>query len=105
MIEVTDATFEAEVRKPQGDWDLVVVDIYTDTCAPCKALEPFMQAIEGNFERVKVCRLDAKTNPETLVAHAISGVPTVLVFKGGQCLKKLVGPKGRDVEHLVGYYT
>ena len=97
-IAVTDDNFEEEVLEASLP---VLTDFWADWCGPCHALAPIVQQVAADYDgRLKVTKLDVDTNPLTATRYGIRGIPTMIVFKGGQPVETLVGwmPK----EHLVG---
>ncbi|MGD1225095.1 thioredoxin [Streptomyces krungchingensis] len=100
VAEVTDADFEAEVIGA----DLpVLVEFTADWCGPCRQLAPVLRDIafeEG--DRIKIVQLDVDRNPETTVAYGVLSMPTLMVFRGGEPVKSMVGarPKRRLLEEL-----
>ncbi len=100
VAEVTDADFEAEVIGA----DLpVLVEFTADWCGPCRQLAPVLGDIafeEG--DRIKIVQLDVDRNPETTVAYGVLSMPTLMVFRGGEPVKSMVGarPKRRLLEEL-----
>ncbi len=90
----TDGSFDSEVV--QSDQP-VLVDFYADWCGPCQLLTP---TIEGVAEQVgdsaKVGKLNIDENPKTAQAYGVSSIPTVLVFRNGKVVDKLVGVHAQD---------
>jgi thioredoxin 1 len=93
VVEVTDATFEAEVLAS----DLpVLVDFTAAWCPPCRMIAPVLDAVaaeEGH--RLKVVSLDVDTNPGTQAAYAVMSMPTLMVFRGGEPVKSMVGARAK----------
>jgi thioredoxin 1 len=91
---ITDATFEAEVlRSPI----LTVIDFWADWCIPCKRVAPIMEEIATEYRgKIKVTKLDVDANPRTPGMYNITGIPTLLVFKGGKLVETIVGFMPKD---------
>ena len=93
-----DQNFDAEVLAADT---LVLVDFTASWCAPCHQLTPIVEGIATELiGRVKVGKLDVDENPEISARYGIRGVPTVIVFLGGERKAQLVGLANRD--RLVG---
>lgn len=105
-IEVTDATFEAEVLKA----DLpVLVDFWAAWCGPCKMIAPIVEELAKDYAgKLKVCKLNVDENNQTAAQFGIMSIPTLMLFKGGKPVERLIGymPKAKLVEkispHLAG---
>ncbi len=91
----TDANFEGEILKSQ---DLAIVDFWAEWCGPCRMLAPTIESLASEFEgKVKVYKMNVDQNPETPTRYHIRGIPTVILFKGGQVVDQLVGNQPKDV--------
>ena len=87
--EITDATFDEEVVKSETP---VLVDFWADWCAPCKMIAPTVDELADEFEgKVKFTKLDIDSNPRTATTYGIRGIPTLLIFSGGEPVKQVVG--------------
>lgn len=96
MIEVTDSTFEEVVLRSHVP---VLVDFYADYCSPCRLLKPVLAALaESMGDTVKVATVDVVANEGLVNAYKIAAVPSLLVFKNGVELNRLVGMK--DLRYL-----
>lgn len=88
-ITVTDATFEAEVLRSDIP---VVVDIWATWCGPCKAIAPILEDLAGEYDgRVKIVKLDADQNPETVMAAGVTSIPTLGLYRAGERVDVLIG--------------
>ena len=93
-VAFTDANFESEVL--QSDVP-VLVDVWAEWCGPCKAQAPTIDEIATEYAgRVKVGSLDAEANTDIPVRFAVHAIPTLLVFKNGEVLRRLVGLTSRQ---------
>ncbi len=88
-IDVTDATFEAEVIKSEIP---VLVDFWANWCGPCKMLVPMLErlaiAYAGKF---KITKMDVDANSNTTGNLGVRSLPTLLIFKGGKQVEQIVG--------------
>jgi len=92
--EFTDANFQNEVLDSSVP---VLVDFWAEWCMPCKMLTPTIEALADEFAgKVKVGKVDTDSNRDIAVKYQISAIPTVIVFKGGQVVKKFVGLQGKN---------
>jgi thioredoxin 1 len=94
-IAVTDATFEQEIEHAKG---LTLVDFSATWCGPCRLVEPILDEIAlARRGEVTVATVDTDENVQTTVRFQVRSVPTILFFKDGQLVDRLVGavPKAR----------
>ncbi len=90
--DTTDDGFQNDVLDSDTP---VLVDFWATWCGPCRALAPHVEAVAAEFgDKLKVVKLDIDTNPQTPAKYGIRGVPTLLLFKGGELVDKLVGNPG-----------
>jgi thioredoxin 1 len=93
-IEVTDANFDNEVLKSNVP---VLVDFWAEWCGPCRMVAPEVEKIEKEKAGVlKVGKLNVDENRETAIKYGITSIPSLLLFKNGQMVKKLVGAMSKD---------
>ncbi|MAE67649.1 MAG: thioredoxin [Phycisphaeraceae bacterium] len=100
VLELTDDNFDAEVM----DSDVpVLVDFWAEWCMPCRMLAPTIDELASDFSgRVKVGKVDTDSNREVASRFEISSIPTIILFKGGQVVRKFVGvtPKQTFADEL-----
>jgi thioredoxin 1 len=100
VLAVNDLNFDQEVV---GSSVPVLVDFTATWCGPCRQIAPFVDQLADEFHgRAKVVKLDIDESPNTARRFQIRGVPTLMVFKGGQVVGQQVGmaPKSR-LSHLL----
>jgi thioredoxin 1 len=94
VIELTDTNFDTEVLKSA---EPVLVDFSATWCGPCKVLAPIVEKIaEENDGKYRVGKLDIDDAPGVTQRYGIRGVPTVMVFKGGQKVDQHVGVTNKE---------
>ena len=94
-IDITDASFEEEVIKSDTP---VLVDFWADWCAPCKMIAPMVEELSVEFDgKVKFTKLDVDSNPNSATNYGIRGIPTLLIFNGGQPVDQVVGAVPKSV--------
>ena len=90
----TDGNFDDTVLKAASP---VLVDSWAEWCGPCKRLAPTVDALATDYAgKVTVGKLNVDENPNVSFKFQIRGIPTLLLFKGGQVVESVVGLAGKD---------
>ncbi len=88
-IAVSDASFEKDVLKSDKP---VLVDFWAEWCGPCKMIGPFLEEIAGEMAgQISVAKINIDENPMTPSKYGVRGIPTLMLFKGGQLVETKVG--------------
>ena len=94
VINVSDSNFDAEVLKSDSP---VLVDFTATWCGPCKQLAPVVEKIaDENVGKYKVAKVDIDDCPSITQKYGVRGVPTVMVFKGGEKKAQHVGVTNKE---------
>lgn len=89
IVNVTDASFEDDVLNSDIP---VLVDYWAEWCGPCKMIGPVLEEISGDYAgKVKICKLNIDENTDTPPKFGIRGIPTLMLFKGGNVEATKVG--------------
>lgn len=92
-IKVTDASFATDVLSSNKP---VLVDFWATWCGPCKMVAPVLEEIATERATdLTVAKLEVDTNPETARNFQVVSIPTLILFKDGQPVKRIVGAKGK----------
>ena len=99
-IDVNDSNFDEMVLKSA---ELTVVDFWAPWCGPCRKLGPILDEVSGEFaDKIKVVKVNTDENMKTAKEYSISGLPSILIFKNGEAVERLVGlmPKSSLVSNI-----
>ena len=89
IFHISDESFETEVLQSEKP---VLIDYWAEWCGPCKMIAPILDEIALEYsDRLKVVKLNIDDNPKTPPKYGIRGIPTLMVFKGGQVEATKVG--------------
>lgn len=90
----TDANFQSEVLQNSMP---VLVDFYADWCGPCKMQAPILEEVAREMEgKAIIGQLDVDANGQTAQQYGVMSIPTLLIFKAGQPVERLVGVHAKD---------
>jgi len=94
MGDVTDQDFEERVL---GSDTPVLVDFWAEWCVPCHMVSPVVEEIgRDQGERLRVAKLNVDDNPEMTRRFGVMSIPTLMLFKGGEEIARVVGARGKD---------
>ena len=94
LVHVSDDNFEQEVIKSENP---VLVDFWAPWCGPCRAIGPVVEELAETYkDRVKVAKLNIDDNPKTATVYGVMSIPTIVLFKNGNALDKVVGLVHKD---------
>lgn len=99
-IDINDNSFKEEVIDSDR---LTIVDFWAPWCGPCRKLGPVLDEVVSEYsEKIKVVKLNTDENLKTAKEFSISGLPTLLMFKNGQPVERLVGllPKSSIISNI-----
>jgi thioredoxin 1 len=91
---VTDRDFEERVLGADG---AVLVDFWAEWCVPCHMVSPVVEEIgRDKGERLQVAKLNIDENPGVTRRYGVMSIPTLMLFKGGEEVARVVGARGKD---------
>lgn len=86
---VTDASFPADVLE---SGDTVLIDFWAEWCGPCKQIAPALEEIASEYEgKITIAKVNIDENPETPGKYGVRGIPTLMIFSGGEHVATRVG--------------
>ena len=93
ITTLSDSTFEEEIGSAS---EPVLVDFWAEWCGPCKMIAPILEEIDAEHgEKLKIRKLNVDDNPNAARTHQVMSIPTLIVFKDGEPVKRLIGAKGK----------
>src|SRR4051794_40118463 len=97
---VSDSSFQSEVVSSDTP---VLVDFWAEWCGPCKMIAPVLENMAEEYaDTLRIAKLDVDNNPRTSMTYNVMSIPTLLLFKDGQVVEKLIGymPKERLLSRI-----
>jgi thioredoxin 1 len=88
LPEVNDGNFQAEVIENEK---AVLVDFWAPWCGPCRVVGPVLEEIASEREDLRIVKLNVDENQQTAAAFQVLSIPTMILFKGGQAAKTVIG--------------
>jgi len=93
IVNVSDQSFKGEVES-QGT---VLVDFWAPWCGPCKMIAPVLEELDGEVgDKLKIAKVNVDDNPESASRFGVMSIPTLIIFKNGEPVDKIIGFQSKD---------
>jgi thioredoxin 1 len=102
-VDITEASFSSNVLNNEK---IVLVDFWAPWCGPCKAIAPVLDEIAGQHpDTISVAKVDIDADPGIAQTYQVLSIPTIIVFRGGEPVKRITGAKSKNalLKALVDY--
>jgi thioredoxin len=95
-FEVTDTTFQREILESKAP--VILVDAWAPWCGPCRVIAPVLDQLAAEAQgRYSIAKLNVDENPRIASQYQVSSIPTMLIFKGGKLIDRLIGAQPKQV--------
>lgn len=92
IVHATDQTFSEETKS-----GLVLTDFWATWCGPCKMIAPVLEELDAEMgDKVKIVKIDVDENQETAAKYGVMSIPTLILFKDGEIVDKVVGYRPKE---------
>jgi thioredoxin 1 len=93
IVTLSDSTFDEEVK---GSAEPVLVDFWAEWCGPCKMIAPTLEELSREYAgKLRIAKLNVDDNPDVARRFEVMSIPTLILFKDGEAVQRLIGAKGK----------